>query len=592
LTDYLEEMSMRLQQKCVSMAAAALAMMLTHEVIFASNSTKFDAYAMITGVSSPPAIITVDPVHIPLTGRTYTDASNFLGDVREERQFMPCGEATPTCVANVLPAVVAFAAAYSGHLYVVSDEYTGYCTYATNHLPVPPPGTPIGHPAYCTMTTPEFYTQWYHQFTTAVRAVDPYARFAPAGLGMNQVNDHQRFLTHYQATYGVPPPVSEWRFHGGAFTPLSEVDAAAAWSVAHGAPMTWVIGMWDRPEADLSAQLYNLLVYANSDSRIGQVSYYAYDWTTTAHIYYPQHNLVDANGNLTPNGVVYKSFALGSPSIPGASIAQVGDFNADGCDDLADHDTSTGIFGIRLSLCNGSFTASGWSHGQTAVGSDYDVLVGDFTGDGWAEYADVHVPSGQVYVHASNAGIFSPIVWGYADMNDGADWELVAADVNGDGRTDIVERQLSTGLLYASLNKPTGGTPFVDTANKKYLGRSKNGPDWRVIFADFNGDGLTDFADQHTTSGTFWIHPNTGAPGFRMDNIARGEAYPAAGGSWRTVVGDFSGDGYADYMDLWTDTGAFWLHNNLQNNTFVAPGQNSGTGTVLAGPTIRILGSR
>jgi hypothetical protein len=77
-----------------------------------------------------------------------------------------------------------------------------------------------------------------------------------------------------------------------------------------------------------------------------------------------------------------------------------------------------------------------------------------------------------------------------------------------------------------------------------------------------------------------------------MDNIARGEGYPAAGGSWRTVIGDFNGDGYADYMDLWTSTGAYWLHNNLQNHTFVPPGQDSGTGTVLAGPTWRVLGSR
>jgi hypothetical protein len=585
---------MRLQQKCVSMAAAAFAMMLTHEVMFASNSTKFDAYAKVTTASTiPPALSSVDPVHIPLTGRTYADPVGFVGDVREERQFLPCNEAAPTCAPNILPQVVAFAAAHRGHLYVLGDEYTGYCTYATSHLPVPPGGTNPGFP-YCTKITPQFYAAWYHQFVSAVRAVDPTARFAPAGLAMDQTLDAQLFYIHYQMMYGTPPPVSEWRFHGGLLTPLTQVSDTAAWSVTYGAPMTWVIGFWDRPETDLSAQLNTQLAYASSDSRIGQVTYFSYDWSTTAHTYYTQHNLVDGSGNLTPNGLVYKNYALGSPSLPHNSISKVGDFNADGCDDFADHDTGSGIFAIRLNLCNGTgaFGPSGWSHGQTAIGTDYDQLVGDFTGDGWADFADVHLASGQVFVKASASGIFPNVVWGYADMNDGPDWELMVADVNGDGRDDLVERQISTGLLYASLNKPTGGTPFVDTSNKIYLGRSKNGPDWRVIFADFNGDGLADYADQHTTSGTFWVHLNTGTPGFRMDNVSRGTGYPAAGGFYRTVIGDFSGDGYADYMDLWTDTGAYWLHNNLQNGTFVAPGSNSGTGFAQAAPTRRILGSR
>ena len=168
---------MRIQRKCVSMAAAALAMMLTHEVIFASNSSKFDAYAKVApNAGPPPSITTVDPVHIPLTGRTYADPLGFIGDVREERQFLPCNEGHTTCVGNLLPQVVAFASAHPGHFYVLGDEYTGYCTNATQHLP--PPGSP-GPGPYCTLISPQFYADWYHQFTSAVLAVDPYARFAP-----------------------------------------------------------------------------------------------------------------------------------------------------------------------------------------------------------------------------------------------------------------------------------------------------------------------------------------------------------------------------------------------------------------------------
>jgi hypothetical protein len=546
-----------------------------YQAVSASNSTKFDAYAGATGQASPPAIITADPVHIPLTGTTYTDQTGFLGDVRAERQFFPCNEGHPNCEDMLTDQVLPFAAAHPGHLYVLGDEYPGHCSfYAATQTP-------------CSLyITADMYADWFYRFTSAVSIVDPDARFAPAGIFVQDTATAEFFYNYYLAAYDVPPPVSEWRFHLGE---ISDASNAAAWSVAHGAPMAWVIGPFDPGDALAGANLDSLLAFANSDSRIVQVTYYGYDIDSGS-----PHRLVDTNGNLTSKGIVYKNHALGSPSLPGESIAQLGDFNGDNCDDIADHDTATGFFNVRHSNCAGVFGPPGWAAGTAQVGADYDVLVGDFTGDGLADYADVRLSTGEVYVHPNNGiGGFGAVVWGYADMRDGPDWELMAADINGDGLTDIVERQISTGLLFASLN--IGGTPFVDTANRKYLGRSKNGPDWRVIFANLNGDTKADFADQYLPSGEFLVHFNTGSPGYRMDNVARGGGQASTGGSFRTVIGDFNGDGFADYMDLWTATGAYWLHNNLANPlvvSFVPPGSNSGTGTMWVYPTGRIFGSR
>jgi hypothetical protein len=93
--------------------------------------------------------------------------------------------------------------------------------------------------------------------------------------------------------------------------------------------------------------------------------------------------------------------------------------------------------------------------------------------------------------------------------------------------------------------------------------RTMAGPDWTTIVADFNGDGLADIADLQLSSNIFWVHLNRGARyGFDFDP----EVYVWADGygsapTWKVIVGDFNGDGKADYADL-LDNGTFWVHLN------------------------------
>jgi hypothetical protein len=580
---------MRLQGKCVFLAIAAIAVMLSYEVMFASISSKFDAYSKGLPNNVPGWNASRD---IPLTGHNL--------DVREERQFLACNHAGQGgCVNQFLPQSVAFAQAHPGHLYVLGDEYTGHCI-VDDHP----------DPANCDRVTPQLYAIWYHQFTQAILAVDPTARFAPAGLAVTQTGVAETFRLYYQVAYGAPPPVYEWRFHGGELGPAwgipeswTDVQNAAAWSVARGATMTWVFGFFYRNDPDLSAQANNLMALANADSRIGHVSFYSYDQGAD----YPQHNLAifDVNGNyvgLTPLGTVYKNNSIGTPSSARNSVMEIGDFNADGKADYADHNTTTGAFQIHLNTGNGtttSFDTAVWGPGAvTSVGADWEILVADFSGDGWADYADYHVPSGQIWIHKNtNYGTFDPNVWGYADMADGADYEVMAADIDGDWKADLVERQLSTGLIWYTPNI-AGGSPFVNHGARALLGRSKNGPEWRIMLADFTGDGRADYADQYVPTGSFWVHKNIGLGNpnlyegnYWMDNISHVSGQATAGSNWRTVVADFSGDGYAEYADLWVPSGGFWTHNYQPlTQSFVPSGSSSGFGQ--ADPSKIILGSR
>jgi hypothetical protein len=133
------------------------------------------------------------------------------------------------------------------------------------------------------------------------------------------------------------------------------------------------------------------------------------------------------------------------------------------------------------------------------------------------------------------------------------------------------------------LNNGQNPAGFTIASGGRFVARTMLGPDWRVLVGDFTGDGLADYADQYVPLGIMWIHRNIGSPSFAMDSV-----------NWRvadqvradasTIVGDFTGDGWCDYADEFTSNGNFFVHRN-QNATVSSPnggfqpnGQSAGFG--------------
>jgi FG-GAP-like repeat len=122
------------------------------------------------------------------------------------------------------------------------------------------------------------------------------------------------------------------------------------------------------------------------------------------------------------------------------------------------------------------------------------------------------------------------------------------ADLSGDGRSDLIYRNNSTGQINAWLMN--GGTSTADAALV--------GPgNWTVSHtADFNGDGKADILFRNDDgSVTLWLMNGLNP----ISQIGLLGADP----SWRvTHVGDFNGDGKADL--LWQNTNGavtIWLMN-------------------------------
>jgi uncharacterized protein (TIGR03437 family) len=202
--------------------------------------------------------------------------------------------------------------------------------------------------------------------------------------------------------------------------------------------------------------------------------------------------------------------------------------------------------------------------GFAVQGSAVGIAAADFNGDGKADAA-VAQSSGNIAIFLGTAGGFnSPLTASTAGILPTA---IVSGDFNGDGKPDlaIVGQGNGGGTLAILLGNgdgtfqapvaiPAGISPFYLAA------------------ADINGDGKLDlvFSDYGTdgNSGAIYVSLNNGAGVFQAPVQVFSGVYPAFG------IGDVNGDGKLDLVasaDLQDGNAVLsWLAGN-GNGTFQAP---------------------
>ncbi len=212
-------------------------------------------------------------------------------------------------------ATLAFAAANRGQNYVHVDEPDQWCTPAADYAII------------------------YHDFVVSVRAVDPTARFSPAGFAepnakccppgdracmerSHSIGFAQQFYDAYIQRYGVVPPVSEWRFHdfglqfqtGDIAGWGARIDKMAAWSVAHGGNMVlagWGFSGWSEPIANYQEHMKQAMGLLMRDPRIVQAIYWSFErWQGE------NHWLANDDGTLTAEGQTYANPLTDVPASP------------------------------------------------------------------------------------------------------------------------------------------------------------------------------------------------------------------------------------------------------------------------------------
>ena len=293
-------------------------------------------------------------------------------------------------------------------------------------------------------------------------------------------------------------------------------------------------------------------------------------------------DLATANGSgntvsvLLGNGDGTMQSARSSATGAGPRSIAVGDFDADGIPDLA-----TANAGGDVSVLIGNGDGSFQPPSSTSIGSDpVAVAVGDFNADGTL---DLGVASNIYYPGNMNYGYWYPgyhTGWAHVLLGNGdgsfsapltswVSWSYqtsaVAADFNGDGVDDFATTHTDMGYDgYVNVLLTGGGGHPGSGGFASYA--VSNGPSG-VAAGDFDGDGDTDLATSNQSWGGACVLLGDGGGGFGAP-----AHYGAVAGTSGTSValGDFDHDGALDIATANPNDNSVSLLRGAGDGTFSA----------------------
>ena len=220
------------------------------------------------------------------------------------------------------------------------------------------------------------------------------------------------------------------------------------------------------------------------------------------------------------------------------SALTAGDFNSDGNQDLAIANQRDGTVTVLLGNGFGGFTAARGSPFTVATNSDPEAIgVADFDGDGNLDLAVGDNGSSDLRLfRGDGTGRFALFPSGTLNLGF-APTSLAVADLNGDGRTDVVVTSYSSStgaVLLADSNTglPKGPGTTVATGTQPHS----------ITVGDFNGDGIPDLATTNYINKTVTILLGDGTGGFS----AAGLTFTVVTSPQAAATGDFNGDGLTD----------------------------------------------
>lgn len=205
---------------------------------------------------------------------------------------------------------------------------------------------------------------------------------------------------------------------------------------------------------------------------------------------------------------------------------------------------------VLLGTGAGTFRPANGSPFRTPWRHPYDAIAaGDFDGDG---HLDVAVP----LLRDHRIGVLRGDGKGALAGSQQASHEVsarpgfvVTADVDGDGRLDLLATHDDTGVVDVLRGDGKGG--FAPAADAPLdFGR----PLWGIAAVDLDGDGRLDLALGDASRGDVLLARGDGKGGFtrwRDLRAGMGAGYPA--------VGDVDGDGRADVVIGCYGSGEVWV---------------------------------
>lgn len=229
-----------------------------------------------------------------------------------------------------------------------------------------------------------------------------------------------------------------------------------------------------------------------------------------------------------------------------------GSVNQDRRMDLVQLWNASGRVGMITYLSNGATFDMGWGSADLGQGSGALAwMAGDVNGDGRTDVI-------QAWNNGGRAGLITYLSdgvryfnnWGTGSLGPGAGalaW--LTGDVNGDGRTDVIQPWSNGGRL-GMITYLSDGAGYSYTWGTSDMGQGASALAW--LTGDVNGDGRTDIIQPWDNGGRLGIVTHLSNGYGYYNNWATGDMGQGSGAlAWLT--GDVDGDGRTDLVQVWSN---------------------------------------
>ena len=214
------------------------------------------------------------------------------------------------------------------------------------------------------------------------------------------------------------------------------------------------------------------------------------------------------------------------------------DFNADGRSDILWHNAMSGE--NYLYPMDGTTILGTEGYLRTVADLNWKVAgIGDFDGDGKADIIWRNIGTGENYIYLMIGTTIDGE--GYLRTVTDQNWQVAGVgDFDGDGKDDILWRNSLSGENYLY---PMDGLTIKPTEG--YL-RTVADLSWGIVgVGDFDADGKADVLWRNSSTGQNYLYPMDGTTIKPTEGYLRTVAEQA----WQVKgVGDFDGDGKADIV--------------------------------------------
>jgi hypothetical protein len=294
--------------------------------------------------------------------------------------------------------------------------------------------------------------------------------------------------------------------------------------------------------------------------------------------FYPQGGIVwtfrsKGDGTFTSGG-----YGLPHGFDAGGGTWTTADFNGDGKADLVYFYPQGGIVWTFRSKGDGTFTSAGYGlpHGFDGINGRWSTA--DINGDGRADLVYVYPPGDVVWTFRSKGdGTFTPVQYALPHGFDASNGTWMSADINGDGRADLAYFYPPGGIVWTFRSKGDG----TFTSGGYGLPHGFDGGSGSWTAADISGDGKADLVYFYPPGGIVWTFRSKGDGTFTSGGYGLPHGFDGGNGTWTTT--DVNGDGKADLEYIYPPGHILWTFRSKGDGTFTAGGYGVGPGFDAAG---------